>query len=341
MAAAVRLPSQTNHKLVGLGITSSPPPKARPLQPIHNRSPRDPRGYVSPGQERLDRRNRRSSIPIRTTTPHKPRSTLPRTMITPATPELVKRSPTPSNHYRLPPTPPPKDNMLSTTSVKSTIRHVPSTDSFHTSITRAFDEVDGTLPSDSIASTSATTNNNIPPHRTASLSSIRPVSAIKPHESDYNYKYPEAKALPPSHMPKSWNAQHDRYICVADARGDTLGEIAQALRVKFPDIGMPISMGLVDKRLRTLDMRHEGYWKEGLGTAEEGESGYESGVSSVAAKLNGGTGEKGKERASDDRSGSCGSEGKRRSSGLPVPVGSKVARRSLPPRASLSSDRKN
>jgi hypothetical protein len=215
------------------------------------------------------------------------------------------------NHYGpLPPTPPPKDDPPhASSSTKSTIRLVPSTEIFDPSAIGA----DGD------------------PKRNASLSSIRPVSGWSPAASLYSYAYPPAKSLPPTHLPPTWGVAHDRFICVADAKGESLGEIADALRLNFPDVGVPISMGLVDKRLRMLDQAGAGYWKEGLGMVEVGR-GYESGQSSVAVDVgerNSGGGGEGKERGGENGGG----EGKRKSSsGLPVPVGSKVVRKSVPSR---------
>ncbi|KXL50876.1 hypothetical protein M433DRAFT_7145, partial [Acidomyces richmondensis BFW] len=67
-------------------------------------------------------------------------------------------------------------------------------------------------------------------------------------------------------LPPTWTSQHDRAICVLDARNYPLENIVMKLRRTFPALtGTVLTGAMVDKRLRQLDQDVEiDYWRIGL-----------------------------------------------------------------------------
>lgn len=67
-------------------------------------------------------------------------------------------------------------------------------------------------------------------------------------------------------LPPTWTTQHDRAICVLDARNYPLESIVIKLRRTFPALtGTVLTGAMVDKRLRQLDQDVEiDYWRIGL-----------------------------------------------------------------------------
>lgn len=84
-------------------------------------------------------------------------------------------------------------------------------------------------------------------------------------------------------LPGGWTEQHDRAICVLDARNYPLHAIVMKVRRTFPGLRGLLTPGMVDKRLRQLDQNVEiDYWRVGLlpGTSVKGGA---DGVSGGAA----------------------------------------------------------
>ncbi|RMY94198.1 hypothetical protein D0861_01538 [Hortaea werneckii] len=74
-------------------------------------------------------------------------------------------------------------------------------------------------------------------------------------------------------LPAAWTQQHDRAICLLDAKGHSLPTIVNHLRKSFPrDLrGSILTPAMVDKRLRVLDQDVEiDYWRVGLGLVRGG-----------------------------------------------------------------------
>ncbi|TKA24113.1 hypothetical protein B0A50_06853 [Salinomyces thailandicus] len=66
-------------------------------------------------------------------------------------------------------------------------------------------------------------------------------------------------------LPGGWIAQHDRAICVLDARNYPLQTIVTKVRRTFPQLRGILTPAMVDKRLRQLDQDVEiDYWRIGL-----------------------------------------------------------------------------
>lgn len=66
-------------------------------------------------------------------------------------------------------------------------------------------------------------------------------------------------------LPAGWTQQHDRAICVLDARNYALPTIVAKIRRTFPGLRGILTPGMVDKRLRQLDQDVEiDYWRVGL-----------------------------------------------------------------------------
>ncbi|KAK5108890.1 hypothetical protein LTR62_007692 [Meristemomyces frigidus] len=66
-------------------------------------------------------------------------------------------------------------------------------------------------------------------------------------------------------LPAGWLEQHDRAICVLDARNYSLPTIVIKIRRTFPSLRGTLTLAMVDKRLRQLDQIPElDYWRVGL-----------------------------------------------------------------------------
>ncbi|KAI7021739.1 hypothetical protein KC366_g13261, partial [Hortaea werneckii] len=132
--------------------------------------------------------------------------------------------------------------------------------------------------------TRETKENNLPPHHSFSLTPspthntpppptlppiadpgrllTTPTPGPKPHPSLVD----GLEETPP--LPAAWTQQHDRAICLLDAKGYSLPTIVNHLRKSFPrDLrGSILTPAMVDKRLRVLDQDVEiDYWRVGLG----------------------------------------------------------------------------
>ncbi|KAK4550566.1 hypothetical protein LTR36_000145 [Oleoguttula mirabilis] len=66
-------------------------------------------------------------------------------------------------------------------------------------------------------------------------------------------------------LPGGWAQQHDRAICVLDARNYSLATIVAKIRRTFTELNGILTAGMIDKRLRQLDQDVEiDYWRVGL-----------------------------------------------------------------------------
>jgi hypothetical protein len=70
-------------------------------------------------------------------------------------------------------------------------------------------------------------------------------------------------------LPPNWTGQHDRAICILDARNYTHTGIVAKIRRAFPNIRGTLTPAMIDKRLRQLDQNvYVDYWALGLSRSE-------------------------------------------------------------------------
>ena len=66
-------------------------------------------------------------------------------------------------------------------------------------------------------------------------------------------------------LPRGWSEQHDRAICMLDARMYSLPAIVSKIRRAYPGLRGVLTPAMVDRRLRVLDQDVEiDYWRAGL-----------------------------------------------------------------------------
>ncbi|KAF7195438.1 hypothetical protein HII31_03330 [Pseudocercospora fuligena] len=71
-------------------------------------------------------------------------------------------------------------------------------------------------------------------------------------------------------LPSAWGKDHDRAICILDARNYTLPAIVAKIRRTFPQIRGTLTPAMIDKRLRQLDQDvYINYWSVGLAKSDE------------------------------------------------------------------------
>ncbi|KAK5120149.1 hypothetical protein LTR85_006630 [Meristemomyces frigidus] len=84
-------------------------------------------------------------------------------------------------------------------------------------------------------------------------------------------------------LPGGWAQQHDRAICVLDARNYSLATIITKLRRTFPGLNGILTPGMIDKRLRQLDQDVDiDYWRVGL-------QGTKNAVTASSSRMDSGT----------------------------------------------------
>jgi hypothetical protein len=107
--------------------------------------------------------------------------------------------------------------------------------------------------------------------RTISLTK-RPPTPLRPplEQSIYSGSYLYSKILPSLPLPEEWNDSHDRLICQLDAQDTALQTMVDMLKQCCPELASaPLTPGMVDKRLRTLDQNVDcPYWAEALAEME-------------------------------------------------------------------------
>lgn len=71
-------------------------------------------------------------------------------------------------------------------------------------------------------------------------------------------------------LPSHWGPQHDRAICILDARNYNHAAIVLKVRRAFPELHGMLTPAMVDKRLRQLDQNvYIDYWAVGLAKSDK------------------------------------------------------------------------
>lgn len=93
----------------------------------------------------------------------------------------------------------------------------------------------------------------------------------------YSTISPDDRVSETSPLPHNWTAQHDRAICILDARNYSLTGIVAKVRRTFPNLRGTLTPAMIDKRLRQLDQDVSiDYWAVGLAKASHGKKAEET-----------------------------------------------------------------